>query len=376
MAYIDYADEVVFAGKPYKKFPLILNNNHIINRLTLKYFLSQRVVWGARTLYTYTKHICDFISQLEVENQECTFDHIDDDWLEAYAHQIWHRNPSSTGGKYISQLLFSVIHFLVWCESNNYCNNLIGSNANFRIRVRQTKNGFTHNLIKYYEKQKSPPKIAPRDEWIEKLLSEEHFRSEDLEIRFNLMVEWGRSCGLRAHEICELSIDQIPSRETLEQSIIEKKNIFIELTVTKGRKKARIPVSGILLKQTLDYIESERNQLITKFKKKARIERKAYIPPHQVFISSRTGQALHYRTFSNQLNARWRKAVENGNLTKNQHVWVHGLRHRFATDKLKEITQLKYVRDPHQVTKTLTRHSHSSTLDIYTASIHLEDMYD
>ncbi len=32
--------------------------------------------------------------------------------------------------------------------------------------------------------------------------------------------------------------------------------------------------------------------------------------------------------------------MENGNLAKNQHVWVHGLRHRFATDKLKEISQL------------------------------------
>lgn len=376
MAYIDYAAEVVFAGKSYEKFPLILDNNHNINRLILKYFLSQRVLWADSTIYTYTKHLYDFISQLEVENPECTFDHIDDDWLEAYAHEIARRNPKSTGGKYIAQILSSVLNFLVWCENNNYCNNLIGYNANFRIRIRPTKKGFTHNLIKYYEKQKSPPKIAPRDEWIEKLLSQDHFRSKDLEIRFNLMLEWGRSCGLRAHEICELTIDQIPSRETVEQNIIEKKNTFIELTVTKGKKKARIPVSGILLKQTLDYINSERNHLIKKFKKKARSERNAYIEPYQVFISCRTGKALHYRTFSNQLNARWQKAVENGNLTKYQHVWVHGLRHRFATDKIKEITHLKYVRDPRQVTKTLTRHSHASTLDIYTAGVYLEDMYD
>lgn len=374
MVYIDYADEVIFAGKSHKKFPLILNNDHIINRLTLKYFLSQRILWDTTTLNTYVKHICDFISQLEVENKECSFDHIDDHWLEAYANQISNRNTGSGG--YVSQLLSSVISFLFWCENNNYCKNLIGVTSKFKIKVFQTKNGVTHNLVKYYKKQEASPKIAPRDEWIETVLSEEYFKSEDLEIRFNLMVEWGRSCGLRAHEICALSIDQIPSRETLEKTIIEKKNIFIELTVTKGKKKARIPVSGILLKKTLDYIESERNQLIQKFKNKARLQRKAYIPPQQVFISSRTGQALHPRTFSNQLNARWQQAVENGNLTKNQHVWVHGLRHRFATDKLKEISQLTYIRDPSEVTKTLTRHSHSSTLDIYTASIYLEDIHD
>lgn len=374
MAYVDYADKVTFAGKSHEKFPLILNNDHIINRLTLKYFLSQRILWDTTTLGTYVKHICDFISQLEVENKECSFDHIDEYWLEAYANQISNRNTGSGG--YVSQLLSSVISFLYWCENNNYCKNLIGVTSKFKIKVFQTKNGVTHNLVKYYEKQKASPKIAPRDEWIETVLSEEYFNSEDLEIRFNLMVEWGRRCGLRAHEICALSIDQIPSRETLEQAIIEKKNIFIELTVTKGKKKARIPVSGILLKKTLDYIESERNQLIKKFKNKARLQRKAYIPPQQVFISSRTGQALHRRTFSNQLNARCQQAVENGNLTKNQHVWVHGLRHRFATDKLKDISQLTSIRDPGEVTKTLTRHRHSSTLDIYTASIYLEDIYD
>lgn len=135
-------------------------------------------------------------------------------------------------------------------------------------------------------------------------------------------------------------------------------------------------MSGILLKKTLDYIESERNQLIKKFKNEARLQRKAYIPPQQVFISSTTGQALHRRTFSNQLRSRWLQALENGNLTQDQYVWVHGLRHRFATDKLKKISQLKHIRDPREVTKTLTRHSHSSTLDIYTASIHLEDMND
>ncbi|KAF1011697.1 MAG: Tyrosine recombinase XerD [Acinetobacter bereziniae] len=233
-------------------------------------------------------------------------------------------------------------------------------------------------MIKSYKKQGASFKIAPRSVWIEKVLNEECFKSEDLEVRFNLMVEWGHKAGLRAHEICALSLDQIPSRETIEQAIIKKENIFIELTVTKGKKQSMIPVSGILLKKTLDYIEFERNQLIKKFKTEARLNRKTYIPPAQVFISSTTGQALHRRTLSNQLRARWQQALKNGKLTKNEYVWVHGLRlrHRFATDILKEFSKSKNIRDPREVTKTLTRHRHSSTLDIYTSSIHLEDMND
>lgn len=373
MAYVDRTD-VVFSGKIYNKFPLILNNEHTINRLTLKYFLSQRIIWSKGTLHTYTKHVCDFISQLEVENKECSFDHIDEYWLEAYANQISNRNSGSED--YVSQLLSSVINFLFWCENNNYCKNLIGVTSKFKIKVFQTKYGVTHNLVKHYKKQGTTPKIAPRDAWIEMVLSEEHFKSEDLETRFSLMVEWGYKGGLRAHEICALSIDQIPLRKTLEQAIIKKEHIFIELTVTKGMKKSMIPVSGILLKKTLDYIECERSQLIKKFKNKARLNRKAYIQPQQIFISSTTGQELHSRTLSNQLRAKWKQAVEYGNLTHDQYVWVHGLRHRFATDKLKKISQLNYIRDPCEVTKTLTRHSHSSTLDIYTVTAHLEDIHD
>ncbi len=44
MAYIDRLDKVVLANKTYKNFPVILNNEHILNRLVLKYFLSHRVV--------------------------------------------------------------------------------------------------------------------------------------------------------------------------------------------------------------------------------------------------------------------------------------------------------------------------------------------
>lgn len=371
MAYVGFADCVTFAGKSHKKFPVILNNDHIVNRLTLKYVLSQRILWGGRTLHTYTKHICDFISQLEVENEEGSFDHIDHLWLEAYADQVFRRNQNTEN--YVAQLLSSVIRFLLWCEDQNYCKKLIGVNSSFKIRVIKTKNGFTHNLIRYYQNRKSLPKIAPRDKWIKAVLAEEQFKSIDLENRLSLIVKWGERAGLRAHEICALKLNQIPAREILENSIIEKKNIFVEFTETKGTKRAKIPVSGILLLKTRDYIELERDKIIKKISKKNLLEHKVYIPPDEVFISSTTGQALHPRTLSNQIRSRWLQAVKNGRLTEDQHVWLHGLRHRFATDKLKEISKIPHISDPHEVTKILTRHSHSSGLDPYVTSIYFED---
>ncbi len=372
MAYIDRLDKVVLANKTYKNFPVILNNEHILNRLVLKYFLSHRVVWREGTFSTYSKHLCDFFSQLEVENLEASFDHINDDWLEAYADQIIERNQNCP--VYVSQLLTTVIHFLIWCEDNEYCKNLIGTTSSFKIKIISNKDSYTHKLIQYYSKQKSQLKIAPKEEWVEKILAVEHFKSKNLETRFSLMVDWGKEAGLRAHEICALNIHQIPIRDIIEKSLIDKENLYIELSVTKGMKKSKIPVSSILLKKTRDYIDFEREEIIKKYRQKARLERKAYNPPIEIFLSLKTGQSLHPRTLSNQINSGWHQAVKDGELKEHQHVWAHGLRHLFATNKLKRISEKKHIRDPQQVTKLLTRHKHASTLDIYTARVHLEDI--
>ncbi|WP_272480392.1 hypothetical protein [Acinetobacter nosocomialis] len=58
MAYIDKLAEVTLGKNTYKKFPVILNIHHILNRLVLKYFLSHRIVWSENTLHTYSKLIC------------------------------------------------------------------------------------------------------------------------------------------------------------------------------------------------------------------------------------------------------------------------------------------------------------------------------
>ena len=370
MAYIDKLAEVTLGKNTYKKFPVILNNEHILNRLVLKYFLSHRVVWSESTRRTYSKHLCDFFSQLEVENPEVSFDYIDDDWLEAYADQILERN--SNFPIYVSQILTTVINFLVWCEDNEYCKNLIGTASTFKIRIISNKDSYTHKLIQYYSKQKSPLKLAPKEEWISKVLAVSHFKSNRLETRFSLMVDWALKAGLRAHEICALNIDQIPTREKIEKSLIAKENIYIVLNVTKGMKKSKIPVSPDLLKKTRDYIDFERKEIIKKFREKSQLTRKAYSPPQEVFLSLKTGQALHPRTLSNQIRTGWCQAVKDGELTEDQHVWTHGLRHRFATTILKGFSERTNIRDPQQVTKMLTRHKHASTVDTYTARLYLD----
>ncbi|GAA5561459.1 tyrosine recombinase XerC [Acinetobacter schindleri] len=370
MAYIDKLAEITLGKKSYKKFPVILNKHHILNRLVLKYFLSHRIVWSENTLHTYSKHLCDFFSQLEVENPEASFDHINDVWLEAYAYQILERNQNSP--VYISQILTTVIHFLVWCEDNGYCKNLIGPTSSFKIQIISDEDSVTHPLIKHFAKKKSPLKLAPKEEWISKVLAVNHFKSNRLETRFSLMVDWALKAGLRAHEVCALNIDQIPTRERIERSKIDKENLYIDLIVTKGGKRDSIPVNSDLLKRTRDYIDFERQEVIKKFRQKASLEKQIYDPAKEIFLSLKTGQALHPRTLSNQIKSAWHQAVKSGELTEDQHVWTHGLRHRFTTNQLKGFSKADHIRNPQQVVKLLTRHKHESTVDIYTARLHLE----
>lgn len=89
------------------------------------------------------------------------------------------------------------------------------------------------------------------------------------------------------------------------------------------------------MKRTRDYIDFERREVIKKFRQKASLEKEIYDPTEEIFLSLKTGQALHPRTFSNQIKSAWHQAVKSGELTEDQHVWTHGLRHRFATNQLK-----------------------------------------
>ena len=66
------------------------------------------------------------------------------------------------------------------------------------------------------------------------------------------------------------------------------------------------------------------------------------------------------------------ESVEQGDLTEDEIVWVHGLRHRYATDLLKGLDE-KGVKNPRRIAKHGTRHAHESTLDGYTVARFYED---
>lgn len=382
MAHIRYTNDADFNGNKHKKFPVILSGDLSVHRLSLKYFLSLRVQSSSATLVTYAQHLCDFLSQLEYDNkglsegEQLSWDEVNDQWLENYCNELRSRlgTDKDNSSNYVGHVLRTVIAFLDWAQKSNYARNLTGYGEFSRIRLLPAKSegAISHPLVKRFTREKSPSRTAPLKEWIETVKEHTTLAGAEQYKRFELMVDWGVGVGLRAHEICALNIEQLPSRKTVENAAINGKNVFISLHVTKGSKPKTVPLSPLLVKRTWDYIEGERLIIVNKFKSKAKKNKVPFSESSEVFLSATTGRALNARSFSNQVRNAWLNAVNCGELTEDELVWAHGLRHRFATDLLKGLDSAG-VKRPEEIAKHLSRHSKSESLEAYTVGRYFED---
>lgn len=374
MAHIRYADSVDFYGSLHGKFPVILSEDLTVHRLSLQYLLSLRVMCAERTLITYAHHICDFLTQLEVDNNGCSdeqrlaWDEIDDSWLEGYRNELLSRSGANKDNSknYVAQVLRTVIAYLEWTQTQGYSYNLIGTEEQCRVRLLPSKKEgvVSHPLVKRLSKEKSVPRTAPRMDWIEIVKAHTTLVGSNLQARFELMVDWGVVVGLRAHEICALNIEQLPERKTAENAAIAAENIFINVVISKGSKPKVIPISPLLVKRTWDYIENDRSSIVSTHRKRKRKKKEVYVEPSKIFLSSTVGRALHPRSFSNQVRSAFLYAVECDVLTMDELVWLHGLRHRFTTDILKAL-DTKGVKKVEEVARHLTRHDSSDSLEVY-----------
>ncbi|MGI2180517.1 tyrosine-type recombinase/integrase [Shewanella frigidimarina] len=371
MAYVRYTNMVSFTSigsKNKKGFPVILTSNKSVHRLSLQFFLSIRQNLSINTVATYATHLCDFLSQLETDNEglpetdQIQWDEIDDAWFEGYSNELIRRycSEADNSTNYVSQVLRTVIAYLFWCQNQGFARNLIGSTDIFRIRVKTDESGqkASHPLVTRLSRQKSPNRSAPNERWIQVVKESTTLVNIQVRYRYELMIDWCVASGLRAHEVCALTMHQLPSRKTAVNAHINEENVFINLKVTKGSKSALLPISPLLVIRTWDFIENQRVKILQPFLEIARKKRVNLVEPTEIFLSSTTGRAINPRTFSNQVRSAWLSAVNSNQLTEDESVWVHGFRHRFTTNKRKALKN-------DELTKHLTRHKSINSLDTY-----------
>lgn len=350
---------------PTSGFPLLLaEDSFAVDWESLYYFLDCiRSGTSISSIGTYARHLVDFTSQLEVDRK--TVREIDDDWLYAYKHAINSReNPvgKRNSGNYAAQVLRSVVNYLDWLESNEFIHGVVGDDRNSRVRIKRTDRGVSHFLAKD-KRGTAKVVITPRREWIDLVKAHGPERS-DLASRFELMIDWCKSLGLRAMEVCALEIDQLPTLDTAIRAIERKTLLKIRLTKTKGRRTALIPVTPLLVKSTWDYINTDRQIVVKRLRRTASRRHEVYYHPQSIFLSDKTGNALSRRSFSNAVRRGFLKAVDAGELTLDERVWAHGLRHNFAANLLKAFDAAK-VKEPEELARQITRHKSESALEAY-----------
>ncbi|PMG67361.1 tyrosine-type recombinase/integrase [Vibrio lentus] len=385
MAHLRFASNLEVNGSKLKKFPFIITEQLKVHLLTLEYFLDLRASVSHTTLLTYAQHLSDFITQLEVGNDGLSYDdpeykdwdEIDDNWMEIYSNELIRRYGSDSDNSkgYAGQVLRSVVAYLKWTQSKGYTSNLVGIGEENRLKLNISKSkrgGTVHPLAKKLSKEKSPAKTAPRMSWIEIVKSHTHIKSRELSVRYELMVDWAVGLGLRAHEVCGLTVSQLPSRKAAEDAYINEENVFISIVISKGSKPKTLPVSPMLVKKTWDFVDRERKMVLSRVKSKAKKSRVPFVDSDILFPSLRTGKELGPVTFSNQVRVAFLKAVNAGDLAEDQVVWAHGLRHRFATNQLKGADE-RGLKNPERITKHVTRHKHEQTLETYTVARFHED---
>lgn len=144
--------------------------------------------------------------------------------------------------------------------------------------------------------------------------------------------------------------------------------------MTKGGKVWTIPISPLLVIRTWDYVELYRTDITETCGKKAKSEYEIYTEPGEIFLSSNTGKALTSKSLSNSIRTAFLKAVDVGDLTLDERVWTHGLRHNFTNSLLKGFDAAG-VKRPEAVAKQATRHTHEDSLEDYSSERFNEDFH-
>jgi integrase len=372
MAYIRKTDKAEIRGlKEVRGFPLILNHDYSVNWVCLNYMLSLCKYNSISSLKTYASHLVDFYTQLEVDGLAVS--EVNDDWLTAYKSYLIMRNGDGMENtqNYASQVIRTVLVYCHWLTQQQYHELLCGEGKQFKIQIISgNKGGIKHPLIKNQNHDKKHI-AAPWSEWIE-IVKIYGPQREDLAHRYELMLDWGRLAGLRAHEICLLKIWQIPSRDSALKAIQQKRELKIKLSVMKGGQEGYVSVLPSLIIKTRDYIDLYRNDIVKKFNARARKKRENYKKTEYVFLSDKTGSHVTPKGLSNAVRKAFLTALSNGKLTDDERVWLHGLRHNFISHEFKLADKMN-IKNPENFVRYSSRHKSVNSLNDYSTGRYDED---
>lgn len=165
-------------------------------------------------------------------------------------------------------------------------------------------------------KQESRMRHTPTESEIQELhkIAVERLQGE----RDSLMFSWAEEVGSRRAEFLRICKSHMPSADTIAD-LIENDEPWVIMVTRKGGKTKPLTVPCDLIIRTQDFIEFGRSEIVKRCQK----EVVGYREPDEVFLSSKTGLALH----PDSVTSIGRQTFRQAGISKAN---VHRLRARFA----------------------------------------------
>lgn len=346
---IRHGSELLFEGTDLGKIPLFIADKKVVWEPTRWLIERHEEGLAIGSVKTYGGHILDFYRQLEVDVRG--IDDVDDAYLTEYHKALLSTAPNTAG-----QYLRSVIDHLNWLEGKGIARGLIGSGEGFKVNL----DGDGDWLCESSSTKISNREDAPPSQAVEVVKSYLQTKGEEFQRRDELMIDWQLTAGLRAMEVCGLSLGDIPSRESVEKRLSRGGSIRV-VVVGKGRRARKVSVAPSLIFNTLDWVDVGRRQIVSRLAgSDAGV---ADSPSGALFISS-SGRALLPASLSNKIRSAYLAARQADAVDEDIRVWSHGLRHRFATDDHKARNDAGQARAAFH-TKQALGHRNIGTTGVY-----------
>lgn len=336
-------------GNQYPGIPLILDSKNKILEVPSVWLrhlvLNNKPVLSSIKQYAYQlKYWWIFIGDNGIK-----WDEVSDQTLRSWRDFML---AQGVDRKTINNYIITVFRFYLWAEKEKYVRDLIGEadiSRDFyppitvsKKRGKKLSNVFTTSLLfKTVPKPILPTPTSEQITILDKVLCESYGDNVCLFVRDSCIISWMQNCGLRRAEATSLKVSEIPDWNKLIDLEIEDDGANVRIT-GKGSKTRIVRARFQLLMDTRHYIENERELIVNRFKQKYGL---AYKEPNEVFLSSKTGKALHPDSISQKLAKVFRKAGVEGS--------GHRIRARYATNQIEELFRAYYEKNramPHDET--------------------------
>ena len=284
-----------FIKYPAPGIPVLFNNNGIFevpSKWLMSVALNEKDVLSSVSTYAdhlvaFFKYIEDLKVPKELGRKKYSWKDITDKHFHSF---IKYKRDQGSGDTYIGNIITTTFRFYRWAEQNNFLRKHVAIyDDDLPYAISATKNPRKGTWTwPYIPSTESRFLDVPTNEDLEKAHVKAFEMSENVGRRDSLLMSIYERTARRSDAL-QLTIDQVPSEEEIEDAIIADEDKPFEFKVTGKRKVTRtlklLPETTLELRE---YIDTERAEIVAKVKRRD----KTYKDPGLIFISFNDGKPL------------------------------------------------------------------------------------